>query len=292
MQTLVQQLVAGLANGAIYASLALALVLVNRTTGVINFAQGEMAMVSTYIAWALIGAGMNYALAVAIAVAAAFAGGIAVERALIARVARSEHINVVIVMLGLLIVLNAIAGWIWGYTPKGFPTPFAGTFNLNGITFAWHQLAMVAMLGIVVVALQALLLRTPIGLRMRAAAINPDSARLVGIDPGAMMALGWGLAAVIGAIAGVMIAPVTLLEPNMMAAVIIYAFAAAILGGIDSFAGAAIGGLIVGVAEVLAVTYVPGIGGQLRMVVALVLIFAVLLVRPNGLFGRASGARV
>jgi len=288
MELFVQQLLSGLAVGGVYASLALALVMIYQATEHVNFAQGEMAMFSTYIAWALIDAGLPYWVAFAATVAVSFAAGILIER-LIIRPVKGSVLSVVTVFIGLLVILHSGAGWIFSYTQKGFPSPFPDR-PIMGINL--QELAAVGVTLVVLVLVFLFFRFTPLGLAMRAAAQNPDSSRLVGIRVGWMLALGWGLAAAIGAIAGMSVAPKLNLDPSMMGSVLIYAFAGALLGGISSPGGAVLGGFIVGVLENMVGTYVPFIGNELKLTVALVLIVGVLVVRPSGMFGRRVVVRV
>jgi len=290
METFLAQVFAGLATGGIYASVALALVMIYQATHLVNFAQGEMAMFSTYIAWSLINAGMPYWAAFFLTVAISFAGGVVIERVIIRPVEKGSVLSVVVVFIGLLVILNAVAGWIYSFTVKPFPSPFPAEPLFGNHYLSSHGLGAIAITLAVVLSLWAFFRFTPLGLAMRAAAQNPASARLVGIRVGWMKALGWGLAAAIGAIAGMMVAPIVYLDPNMMAGILLYAFAAALLGGIDSPFGAVVGGFIVGVLENLVGTYV--IGNELKLTVALVLIIGVLIVKPSGLFGRTVVQRV
>ena len=289
MEAFLHQVLSGLATGGIYASLALALVMIYQSTHHINFAQGEMAMFSTYLAWTLIDGGISWWLAFLITVAASFVGGMLIERVLIRPVEHAPILTVVIVFIGLLVILNSVAGWIFSYTIKSFPSPFPAQAVFGGLMSA-HELGAIGVTLVVLVLLYLFFQFTPLGLAMRAVAQNPVSSRLVGIRVGRMLALGWGLAAAIGAVAGMMIAPVVYLDPNMMAGILLYAFAAALLGGIDSPGGAVVGGFIVGVLENVLGAYV--VGNELKLSVALVLIIGVLLVRPAGLFGRPQVVRV
>jgi branched-chain amino acid transport system permease protein len=289
VETFLAQVLSGLATGGIYASVALALVMIYQATHLVNFAQGEMAMFSTYIAWSLVNAGMPYWAAFLLTVAISFAGGVVIERVIIRPVEKGSVLSVVVVFIGLLVILNAVAGWIYSFTVKPFPSPFPAE-PLFGAYITSHGVGAIAVTMVVVLLLYAFFRFTPLGLAMRAAAQNPVSARLAGIRVGWMKALGWGLAAAIGAIAGMMVAPTVYLDPNMMAGVLLYAFAAALLGGIDSPFGAVIGGFIVGVLENLVGTYL--IGNELKLTVALALIIGVLVVKPSGLFGRKIVERV
>lgn len=293
METFLQQVVSGIAAGGIYGSLALALVMIYQATDVVNFAQGEMAMFSTYLAWSLINHGLPYWGAFLATLVIAFIGGLAIERIVIRPVEKAPVLSVVIVCVGLLVILNSIAGWVYSYVIQPFPSPFPSQpIHLGTIVFSPHDLGAIGVTLVLLLLLYAFFRYTPLGLAMRAAAQNPVSSRLVGIRVGWMLALGWGLAALLGATAGMMIAPVVFLEPNMMAGILIYAFASATLGGFTSPGGAVLGGFIVGVTENLVGTYVPFIGTELKLTVALVLIIGVLLVRPTGLFGRAAVSRV
>ena len=290
MQQVLHQILDGLATGGIYASLALALVMIYQATHLVNFAQGEMAMFSTYIAWSLINAGMGYWPAFALTVVFAFVLGVVIERIIVRPVENAPVLAVVVVFIALLVILNSVAGWIYTYTIKTFPSPFPKDPVL-GITYmSPHQMGAIAVTLVVLGLVFAFFRYTPLGLAMRAAAQNPASSRLVGIRVGWMLALGWGLAAAIGSVAGMMIAPVVYLDPNMMSGVLLYAFAGALLGGIDSPGGAVLGGFIVGVLENLLGAFV--IGNELKLAVALVLIVAVLLIRPSGIFGRVQVTRV
>jgi branched-chain amino acid transport system permease protein len=288
-----QQIVSGVAVGAIYASLALALVLIYRSTHIVNFAQGEMAMFSAFIAWQFTQWGWPVWGAIGVSLVLSFFGGCAIERVVIRPVEGKSVLAIVIVTLGLLLIINQAAGWIWDFIIKTFPSPFpAGGFDVGDVPISWYDVGVVTVVMVSVVALFLLFQRTKVGLAMRAAAANPESSRLVGINVGRMLMLGWGLAAVLGALSGVLVAPKLFLDPNMMVTVQIYAFAAATLGGFDSPVGAVIGGVVVGVAENLAGTYIDAVGSDLKIAVPLLIIFAVLMIKPTGLFGKHVVARV
>lgn len=290
MQAFLEQVLSGLATGGIYASLALALVMIYKATHLVNFAQGEMAMFSTYIAWALIHLGMPYWAAFFLTVAVAFVGGVVIERTIIRPFERQEAVlAVVTVFIGLFLVLNSMAGWIWDYTVKVFPSPFPQESFLGGY-LSGHQ---VGLLGITLATLFLVFLFfrfTPLGLAMRAAAENPESSRLVGIRVSWMLALGWGLAGAVGAVGGMMVAPIVYLDPSMMGGILIYAFAGALIGGIDNPVGAVVGGFIVGVLENIMGVYI--VGTELKLTVALVIIIGVLVIKPTGLFGKTLVTRV
>ncbi|MEO7338695.1 MAG: branched-chain amino acid ABC transporter permease [Caldimonas sp.] len=289
MNQLLHQVLSGLATGGIYASVALALVMIYQATHLVNFAQGELAMFATYLAWALIQAGVPYWGAFFITVASAFVGGVLIERIIVRPVENAPILAVVIVFIALLVIFNSLAGWIFTYTIKPFPSPFPTEPLFGNSYVSSHELGSMCVTLVVLLLLFVFFRFTPLGLAMRAAAQNPESSRLVGIRVGWMLALGWGLAAAIGAIAGMMVAPTVFLEPNMMGGIILYAFAGALLGGIDSPGGAVLGGFIVGVLENVVGAY---IGTELKLTVALVVIIGVLVVRPSGLFGKVHVTRV
>ena len=290
METFLHQVMAGLATGGIYASVALALVMIYQATHLVNFAQGEIAMFATYIAWTLIQAGMPYWAAFFLTVVIAFVMGVLIERIIVRPVEQAPVLSVVVVFIGLLVIFNSMAGWIYTYTIKTFPSPFPAEAPFGTRLVSSHELGAIGVTLVVLFLLYAFFRFTPLGLAMRAAAQNPESSRLVGIRVGWMLALGWGLASAIGAIAGMMVAPVVFLDPNMMSGILLYAFAAALVGGIDNPGGAVLGGFIVGVLENVLGAYV--IGNELKLSVALVLIIGVLVVRPSGLFGKVHVTRV
>jgi branched-chain amino acid transport system permease protein len=293
VQEFFQQVVSGLAIGGIFASLALALVLIYNAMGLVNFAQGEMAMLATFVAYVLIDRGVNYWIVFPVTLVVAFAGGIAIQRLVIRPVERAPVLTLVIITLGLATLVNGLAGFVFGYVPRSFPSPFSSeTVDILGVFISYRDLGVIAVSGLVLLAVYILLQRTTLGLTLRAAAYHPEASRLLGVRVSWMLALGWGLASAVGAVSGIMVAPILLLEPNMMQTIIIYAFAAAVLGGIESPLGAVVGGLAVGVTINLAGAYVPGVGGDLQLAVGLAIIIAVLILRPNGLFGRAAIRRV
>jgi len=295
MTEFLQQAVAGAGNGGIYALMALALVLIYRSTHLVNFGQGEMAMFSTYGCWSLINAGVPYWWAFLITIAVSFTAGIAIERIIIRPVERAPELSLVIVTLGLLLFFNSVAVWRYSGITKSFPYP-AGirrdSWEIGGVFLNPHDVVIVGVLIAVMGALYAFFQFTAAGLAMRAAASQPISSRLVGIRVGWMLALGWGLAAAIGSVAGMLIAPVAILEPSFMSGMLIFSFAGATLGGFDSPPGAVIGGFLVGEITVLGARYIDFIGTELQLVLALVVILVVLVVKPSGLFGRTHLARV
>jgi branched-chain amino acid transport system permease protein len=292
MADLIQQIVAGLASGGIFASLALALVLIYRATGIVNFAQGELAMISTFVSWELIDRGLSFWAAFFLTLGISFAGGVALERVVIRPVEGRPVLTGVIVTLGLLVFCNGFAFWVWGGDVKNYPSGFSTrTFDVGGVAVSVQDLGVIAVVLLTVGVLFAFFQLTKLGLGLRASAQNPAASRLVGIRVGWMLALGWGLAAALGAVSGMLVAPTVLLDPNMMRPVLLYAIAAAVLGGLTSPAGAVLGGLTLGVTLNLLTAYAD-VPTSLRLPVALTLILLVLLVRPAGLLGRVAVRRV
>jgi branched-chain amino acid transport system permease protein len=301
MEQFLQQLASGLANGAIYACVALALVMIYVSTDHLNFAQGEMAMFSTYIAWQLMAWGLDYWVAFILTVLISFVLGVLIERVVLRPLHNAPVLSVVVVFIGLLAICNSMAGAIWSYLIKEFPSPFPKSeFGIAGV-IGPHQLGVVLVTLIVLTCLFVFFRFTPLGLAMRAAAQNPQMARLVGVRVDWMLALGWGLAASVGAVAGIMVAHIVYLDPNMMAGILLYAFASALVGGIGNPGGAVVGGFIVGVLENMVAyagnmiektTGVYIIGNGEKLTVALIIVIFVLTVKPAGLFGRVVVKRV
>ncbi len=292
MELFTNQVLAGIATGAIYACMALAVVMIYQAIDHLNFAQGEMAMFSTFISWQLMQWGIPYWGAFIIALALSFVGGIAIERILFKPLAKAPVLTNVAGFIALYAIINSSAGLIWDFTIKQYPTPFGSSPFLGSQLISTHQAGMIGVTLLMLVGLYAFFQFTRIGLAMRAAAALPESARLVGINTSWMIALGWGMATAIGAVAGILIAPVVFLEPNMMGGVLVYGFAAAVLGGLTSPLGAVIGGFLMGVFENLAGTYITGVGNELKLPIALALIITVLVFKPAGLFGRPIIKRV
>jgi branched-chain amino acid transport system permease protein len=292
VELFLQQVIAGIATGSIYACMALAVVMIYQAIDHLNFAQGEMAMVSTFIAWQLMAWGLPYWAAFLLTIAISLVGGFLIERVVFKPLHSAPVLSHVVVFIALFAVLNSAAGFIWDFSIKPFPTPFGTTPLFGSSLIGSHQAGMIAVTLSLLVALFLFFRHTRIGLAMRAAAENPVSARLVGIRVGWMAALGWGMASAIGAVAGMLIAPVVFLEPNMMLGILLYGFAGAVLGGLTSPAGAVLGGFLVGILENLAGTYIPVIGGELKLPLALFVIVGVLVVKPGGLLGRATVQRV
>jgi len=288
-----QQVAGGLAIGSVYGAIALALVLIYRSTGVLNFAQGEMATFTTFIGWSLIVTlGLPYWVGFAITVFIAFLLGIGVERIAIRPVQRAPHLTVLIVTLGLFFLFNSLSLKFWHSQTRPFPSPFPdGAAHVLGAYISWVSIGILAV-SLLTMALLALLFRfTKVGLAMRAVTSNPTASALMGINNGWMFSLGWGLSAVVGAVAGMLAANRLLLDPNMMLGVLLYAFAAAVLGGMTSPVGAVIGGLVMGVVNAVA-SGISFIGADLSTAVTFIVIVLILVLRPAGLFGRATVVRV
>ena len=292
-----QRIFDALNNGFIYAAMALALVLIYKATGVVNFAQGNMAMFGTFIAYVLIvEQGLGVWMGIVLAMVISAAGGAVIERLFIRPFDPHNHLAITIVTLAWFIILGAVAGVIWGYDARAFPTPFPGRLNdhvdIFGARVQYANLGIwVTVIGIVIVV-NLLLRRTKIGLAFRCVSSNLESSRLVGISTGRTLQFGWALAAAVGTLAGCLIARSTFLTPNFMGTVLIYSFAAATLGGLDSVAGAVVGGILIGLVETMAGGYVPLIGPSLALASALAVIVIVLFFRPSGLFGSKRVERV
>jgi branched-chain amino acid transport system permease protein len=282
----------GLANGAIYAAVALSLVLIWRATRILNFAQAGMLMITTFIAWSVIDAGASYFVGFVVALLSGLVLGAVVERVVIRPVEGAPPLNAVIVTLGLLVLLQAAAGMIWGGNPRSFPPAFSiKGYDVGGHTvlFSPFDLFTVLVVAGVLVALTVLFRYTSLGLRMRASAFEPEVARLLGVRVNRMFTVGWALASVAGSLAGVLVAPAVFVAPNAFDSVLVFGFTAAVLGGLESPAGAVVGGLTVG----FALSYVSGYAGSSVVTLgALVILVAVLMVRPTGLFAPTQARRV
>jgi branched-chain amino acid transport system permease protein len=287
-----QQLVNGLASGGVYAGLALAVSVIFQGTGLLNFAQGEMAVVAAYGAWSLAAVGWPPALAIPIVVAGSAALGAVMERVLVRPVEGASPLAMITVTAALLLGLNGVVSVIWGTDPHSLESPFGNSaVRLGSVVVTAQQIGAVAVVAVVMVVVGGFFRFTSLGLRMKAVALNPASAVLLGIRPGRMLAVGWALAGAVGAVAGVMAAPMIGLNPEMMQGPLLMAFAAAALGGFTSPFGSALGGVVLGVLTALTARYVPALGGDLALAVPFGVIFVVLLVKPSGLFGRAAVVR-
>ena len=293
MQLFLHQVLAGIATGGIYACMGLALVMIYQSTHHINFAQGEMAMFSTFIAWQLIQWGAPYWVAFVLTVAISFAAGVAIDRIVFKPIHNAPVLSHIVVFIALLAILNSGAGFIWDYQIKSFPSPFGSGALFGQNLISRHDAGMTSVTLMMLVLLYFFFRHTRIGLAMRCGRLRARTRRgSPAASVGWMIALGWGMAAAIGAVAGMMIAPVVFLEPNMMISILLYGFAGAVLGGLTSPGGAVLGGFSVGVIENLAATYIPGAGRELKFTIALFIIVAVLIVKPGGIFGRRVVSRV
>jgi len=285
-----QQIISGLATGSLYALAALGLVLIFKTTDVVNFAQGEMAMFGTFIMFTLLKtAGLPYWGAFVLALAFAFLMGAVIERVALRPLAQAPLISVLIATLGLMQIINGVAGWIWGYQARPFPTAVSGSpIRLGDLVITLPDLVNLAVSLVVMTGFFLLFKFTELGIAMRAVAENRVAARLMGIPTDRILSLTWGLGGVLAATAGILIAPVTNLDINMMADMQIKAFTAAVLGGFTSLPGAVVGGLTLGVLENLVGQFVP----QLKTPFAFGLIVLVLMLRPSGLMGTVQRKKV
>ena len=292
MQRFVDLTLNGIANGAIYAAVALSLVLIWRATRILNFAQAGMLMFTTFIAWAAIEHGASYWVGFAVALVSGLVLGALIERVVIRPVEGAPALNAIIVKLGVLVLLQAAAGMIWGGNPRSFPPAFSIKGYVIGdhaVLFSPFDLFTVVVVGVLMAGVILLFTHTSLGLRMRAAAFAPEVARLVGVRVSHMFTVGWALASLAGSLAGVLVAPSVFVAPNTFDSVLVFGFTAAVIGGLESPLGALVGGTALG----LALSYVSGYGGaELVTLGALVILIAVLMVRPSGLFTRTQARRV
>lgn len=293
MGKFVQLVVDGLSTGSIYGAIALAIVLVNRATGLINFAQGGMAVLSAYVAWWLTTDNVPLVLAILISVLFSFVLGAVVERWVMRRFERGDPDTAVVVTIGLLTLITGICGWLWTYNNKQFESLFPlGTLSVLGVHISIRSIGTTLVIVVAMLLLQVLFVGTKLGLALRAVANNPQSAAFSGLPVGRLLMIGWGLAAALGAVAGALVAPQLTLTPGMLDTALVYALAAVILGGMTSPIGVVVAAWIIGVLENLAAVYVSFIGFDLKVAVPFILIFVVLIVRPQGLFGRKVVVRV
>ncbi|SFK73548.1 branched-chain amino acid ABC transporter permease [Geodermatophilus ruber] len=292
MTLLLQQILSGIATGVIFGGLALALSVVFEGTGVMNFAQGEMAAFTTFLFWTLLQVGLPYWAGFVLVIAIGFVLGLVVERTLIRPVENSSELTILIVTLALFLAFNALSGLIWGFSGQTVASPFgSGAISVFGARITYQQLGMTIAMIATAAAVGALFRFTNLGLRLRAAAMNRTSSHYLSINTGVMLGVGWGIAAATGAVAGAVIVPLSNLQPDMFTTSLLLAFAAFALGGAGSRVGAVVGGIIIGVVTNLGVTYVPFLSGDISDVVPLVVILLVLLLRPQGLFGRHAAVR-
>ena len=293
MGKFVQLVVDGLSTGSVYGAIALAIVLVNQATGLINFAQGGMAVLSAYVAWWLQKSGVPLILAILVSILFSFVLGAVVERWLMRRFERGDPDTAVVVTIGLLTLITGICGWLFTYNNQQFPSLFSlDTVSFLGVSISIRSIGTTVVIVVAMLLLQGLFVGTKLGLALRAVAINPQSAAFSGLPVGRLLMVGWGLAAALGAVAGVLVAPQLTLTPGMLDNALVYALAAVILGGLTSPIGVVVAAWIIGVLENLAAVYIPFIGFDLKVAVPFILIFVVLIVRPQGLFGRKVVVRV
>jgi branched-chain amino acid transport system permease protein len=293
MGKFVQLVVDGLSTGSVYGAIALAIVLVNQATGLINFAQGGMAVLAAYVAWWSTTQGVPLVLAILVSILFSFVLGAVVERWLMRRFERGDPDTAVVVTIGLLTLITGFSGWLWTYNNQQFPSLFSlDTVSFLGVSISVRSLGTTLVIVVAMVLLQALFVGTKLGLALRAVAINPESAAFSGLPVGRLLMVGWGLAAALGAVAGALVAPQLTLTPGMLDNALVYALAAVILGGLTSPVGVVVAAWIIGILENLAAVYVPFIGFDLKVAVPFILIFLVLIVRPQGLFGRKTVVRV
>lgn len=293
MQYFFQQLLNGITSGAVYASLGLALVLIYRTTNIANFAQGEMATFSAFLSWQITQFGVPIAWSILLVMIISILIGAVVYAVIVRPVQHKDEMTIIIVTLGLFLAFNSATGAIWGFMQKSSPSPFPTTsWMLGSLRISAELLSFVGVLVAVSGGLYLLFQKTRLGMALRAAASNAQSAQLVGIPYTKMMIFGWGMAAALGAVSGALVASRLTLDPNMMADVIIYAFASAVVGGMSSYVGAVVGGIVVGVSQAFSTAFLPGLGADLQIIVPLLLIVTVLIIKPEGLFGKTVAARV
>jgi branched-chain amino acid transport system permease protein len=293
VEKFVQLTVDGLSIGSVYAAIALAIVLVHSATGLINFAQGGLAVLAAYSAWTLTNLGVPLLLAIVASVLLSFVLGAVIERYLMRRFERGDPDTAVVVTVGLLTLVTGLAGWLWTYNNQQFPSLFPlDTVSLLGVSISVRSIGTTLVIIVAMVALQGLFVGTKLGLALRAVAINPQSAAFSGLPVERLLMIGWGLAAALGAVAGALVAPQLTLTPGMLDTALVYALAAVILGGLTSPVGVVVAAWLIGVLENLAAVYVGFIGFDLKVAVPFILIFVVLIVRPQGLFGRKTVVRV
>jgi branched-chain amino acid transport system permease protein len=281
----------GISTGMIYAAIALSLVLIWRGTRILNFAQGGMAMFTTYLALLVDEHSGNYWLAFIVALAAGLVLGAVVERVVVRPVERKPPMNAVIVTIGLLILIEGAAGLIYGGQFKSFPPGYSIVGLRVGSTalgISRNDIFITAAVLVAAIALYLIFTYTRVGLRLRASAFNPAVARLLGVRVGRVLTLGWALAGMIGALAGVLVTPSTFLYPNSMDSIFVLGFTAAVIGGLDSPVGAVVGGLILGIV----LEYTGYLGSDVVLLFGLAALILVLMVRPSGLFSTTASRRV
>lgn len=283
----------GLTVGVIYSLLGVAIVLIYQSTGVVNVAQGEFATLSTFLVWQCVAWGLPLIIGVFVGFLAAVALGVIIQVLIVRRLTKDDHLVVLVASIGMFLALNQLTGWIWTPVVRTLQSPFGdGRVAIAGASISYHTLGSIAVLALVAMLLYVLTMRTRLGLGLRAAATEPEWSALNGLNVQRHHMFGWGISLGVGSLAGLLAAPVFFLEPQMMYGAVLYAFAGVALGGFDSVPGAMIGGLLLGVVEALAASYVSFIGSELKIVVPLVLMGVILLLRPSGFFGSREVARV
>jgi branched-chain amino acid transport system permease protein len=292
VQEFLQFTLSGVSFGMIYAAIALALVLIWRGTRILNYAQGGMAMLTTYLAYTVISHTGNYWLGAAAALAGGLLLGAVIERTVVRPVENKPPLNAVVVTIGMLVFLEGLAGIIYGGQFRSFPPAFSiSTLHLGSVPLgiSRNDIFITAAVLAAAVALAVLFNYTSVGLRLRATAFNAPVSRLLGVRVGRVLTLGWALAGLVGALAGVLVTPATFLYPNSMDSIFVLGFTAAVIGGLDSPIGAIVGGLILGVA----LNYVGGyLGADLVPLFGLGALVLVLMVRPAGLFSPRAARQV
>jgi branched-chain amino acid transport system permease protein len=286
----------GLSNGATYALIALALVMIFKATTLINFAQGEFAMIGGFFVLVLATEqGLPVWVAVVLAMLLSALGAAGIERTLIRPFDPADHLPLVIVTLGLFLMVNSVAGIVWRFDPRAFPElfPSGNAITFGNASLRWYTIGVVITTFAVAGLLTLLLNKTKIGLAFRAVSSNPEASELVGVRVGQTLQFGWAIAAAVGTLgAAVFVAdPFRQLEPSIMIRVLIFAVSAAALGGLDSLWGAIIGGLSIGMVQSLLVPYTP-IPTEMALAAAVVVLMLVLLFKPSGLFGTVRVERV
>lgn len=283
----------GLTVGVIYSLLGVAIVLIYQSTGVVNVAQGELATLSTFVVWQCVAWGLPLLAGALLGFLAAVALGVIIQVLIVRRLTKDDHLVVLVASIGLFLAINQLTGWIWTPVVRTLRSPFGeGRVSVGGASISYHTLGSLAVLAIVALVLYLLMMRTRLGLGLRAAATAPEWSSLNGLDVQRHHMFGWGISLGVGSIAGLLAAPVFFLEPQMMYGAVLYAFAGVALGGFDSVPGAMLGGLLLGVTEALVASYVGFVGSELKIIVPLVLMGIILLTRPSGLFGSREVARV
>lgn len=279
-----QIIISGLIFGCVYGLAGLGMVLIYKTTGVVNFAQGEMAMITTFVSFLFLSSlNMPYLVSFFLALSFAAILGIVIYQVFMKRIQNQSHIFQMVMTLGLFLILNGVAGLIWGHHPTSYPEAVQGApFQIGSVFVTPNELFVVGLTAVLMLLFFFLFKYSKVGLAMRASSQDITAAKLMGVKVSTVFLSIWAIGAILGGVAGMMTAPITFLNINMMFTVLVMAFAAAVLGGFVSLPGALIGGLIVGVFENLVSYYGAP---EMKMVYTFLLIVAVLYIRPQGIFG-------